>query len=210
MRETKYFYEYLNNENPFAFLKGYEKNKFLEEKTKKRLDSVQKLQPKFIPCAIEPNIFSTEHNHAMNTFIKNGINQHINNGMWLLKEHNVDFDQSLFEQIGSTNINNDEYVHAFCEVGYNKDHRELKFNLVRLDEILDLFKRYSFCEDIIIEIYRLKLLNKQNIIRNKVYEALRDKVDDETIANIDFDKPIHENPIEIAKRVIELESKTNK
>lgn len=207
MKDTKYFYDYLNNENPFAFLKGYDKNKFLEDKTRKRLESIQKIQPKFIPCSMDPNVLSTEHNNTMNIVIKNGINKDINKGLDLLKKHNVEYDQSVFHQSESKRSKD---MSLFYDIGYNKEYQEYNFNLMNLENILEVLKRYSHLgdmEDIIIDIYRLKLLNKQNIIRNKVYEALRERVDDEAIAGIDFDKPVKENSLEEAKRLIELEDK---
>lgn len=170
MRDTKYFYEYLNNENPFAFLNSYDKNKFIEEKTKKRLESLQKIQPKFIPCAMDHNVLSSEHNSTMNLVITNGINRDISRGLELLKAHGINV------------INNP----------------------------LETFKKHldlGDMEDIVLNIYRLKLLSKQNILRNKVHEALKERVDEETIAGIDFEKCKGENSLEDARRLIELEEK---
>ncbi|EOB12727.1 hypothetical protein NBO_375g0005 [Nosema bombycis CQ1] len=193
MKESKYFFEYLNNENPFAFLKGYEKNKFNDPNVKKRLDSIQKMQPKFIPCTLDPGILSKEHNHAMNKIIKDGINQDINQGLNILLRNKVVFDQNAFLQ-GKTDTNPPgDTALRFCDVGYDSDHKNFDFDLPKIDHILEIFKNNLNLEnmkDIVIEIYRLKLFNKQNIIRNRVYDAIKDKLDDENIASIDFNKPI--------------------
>lgn len=194
MKETKYFYEYLNNENPFAFLNGYEKNAFLDKKIRKRLESIQKMQPTFVPCGFDPDILSKEHNNAMNVIIKNSINQYIHKGLQLLIKHNVDFDGAEFAQLGSGNVHHNSL--DFSSVGVDIAKEEQSYNLLRLDNILWILKKHSSIEgmeDVIISIYKLKLLNKQNMIRNRVYNVIKDNIDNEVVSGMDFTDTGDEN-----------------
>lgn len=60
-------------------------------------------------------------------------------------------------------------------------------------------------EDIILNIFRLKLINKQKLLRDKVFTAVNEKLDNEAVLKIDLQKEIIDDQMEEARQLLKLE-----
>lgn len=76
--------EYLNNENPFAYLRNYLDNPFLDPSNRPRLDALQQIQPKFIPLGIDANTLRTEQQLKTRAAIESRTMDLLTRGMELV------------------------------------------------------------------------------------------------------------------------------
>jgi len=60
-------------------------------------------------------------------------------------------------------------------------------------------------EDIILNIFRLKLINKQKLLRDKVFTAVNEKLDNEAVLKIDLQKEIIDDQMEEVRQLLKLE-----
>lgn len=150
-------HEYITNENPFAYMKDYLENPFLDPDIKLRLDALQQMQPKFIPLAITASILKTEQAAKAKAVVHLQIESLLDKGMAL---------------IGSTELSREDALRT------------------RIDDPRIL--------DILIDINRLRLLESQDRLREKVYYALKDVIPQDTAATIDCSLPVEENYLEDA------------
>lgn len=213
MPDSRKFYDFVNNENPYAYLRKYEDNEFKKEHIKTKLDSIQKIQPKFIPCIVDQSVLNKERSTTVNFVIRNGINEYIMKGIAILNRNHIQHDLNQYK---IENTVNTAEAHAKAQnlqdvgcvdVNFVKKH---KFNIGALYYIIDKFKQHidlDGIEDIVLDISRLKLINKQKILRDKVYKAIQDKISDDMMVKIDLTCDINEDPLSQAEKLINLEKK---
>jgi hypothetical protein len=210
MPDSKNFFEFVNNENPYAYLRKYDDNDFKKDHVKTKLDAIQKIQPKFIPCIMDQSVLTNERSTTVNFVIRNGINENIMKGLAILARNNIENDINQYKSASSsaeayTKAN--ELRDVGFDVSFVKKHR---FNMQALNFIINKFKEninLDGMEDIILDLSRLKLINKQKILRDKVFKAIRDKLDDEAILKIDLNCEIIEDPLLEAEMLVKLEKK---
>lgn len=82
--EDKIPQEYVNNENPFAYIRDYFENPFLDPAIKPKLDALQQIQPKFIPLGIDLHTLKAEQMIKTNMVIEEHIREMLNKGMKLI------------------------------------------------------------------------------------------------------------------------------
>lgn len=210
MPDSKNFFEFVTNENPYAYLRNYDDNDFKKDNVKTKLDAIQKIQPKFVPCIMDQSVLNNERSTNVNFVIRNGINENIMKGLAILARNNIENDISQYKSVSSSadaHIKANELKDVGFDVNFVRKHR---FNMQALNYIIDKFKEninLDGMEDIILDISRLKLINKQKILRDKVFKAIQDKLNDEVILKIDLKCDIIEDPLSEAEMLLKLEKK---
>lgn len=76
--------EYMNNENPFAYIRNYSENMFLDQAVKPKLDALMQIQPKFIPLGIDAGTIRTEQIVKTRMIVENHIKDLLDRGMQLV------------------------------------------------------------------------------------------------------------------------------
>ncbi|CAD25796.2 hypothetical protein [Encephalitozoon cuniculi GB-M1] len=76
--------EYINNENPFAYMSGYFENPFLDPEVRLQLNALQQIQPKFIPLGINGRILKTEQAAKTKAIAESQIEKLLDKGMELV------------------------------------------------------------------------------------------------------------------------------
>lgn len=77
--------------------------------------------------------------------------------------------------------------------------------------ILDVFKfclEFEGMEDVVQKYYDLNQLTSKKVLREKVFNVVKDKVDEEVMMNIYTEIDIKEDLLEDARRILELERLT--
>lgn len=208
MSDAKNFYDFVNNENPFGFFKDYDKQEF--KKIKHELDALQKIQPKFIPAVVDSSVLINERATSVNTVIRNGINENIMKGVSILNRNNIKHDILNHKIVSNTGlIETSKKAADLSEIGFDPSNvKKHRYNIGALNYIMSVFKNYldlDGMEDIVLEMYRFKSINKQKMLREKVYNAIKDKIDDDILLKMNFDDEIVEDVYEDAKRFYNLE-----
>ncbi|WUR04121.1 uncharacterized protein VNE69_07187 [Vairimorpha necatrix] len=212
MPDSTNFFDFLNNENPYAYLRNYENHPFKKDNLKVKLDALQKIQPKFIPCVMDQGVLSNERANTVNFVIRNGVNENIMKGVEVLEKNNIAHDIYTYQIVNQTNVVElSNKAAELQDIGFDMSYvYKHRYNFLGLNYIMDVFKKYidlEGMEDIVLDICRLKLINKQKILREKVYGAISEKLEDESIMQINIEKDIKEDPIEEAKTLINLKRK---
>lgn len=208
MSDAKNFYDFVSNENPFAFLKDYDKQEF--KLIKHELEALQKIQPKFIPAIVDSSVLLNERTATINTVIRNGINENIMKGVSILNKNNIVHDilnHKIISNVGF--VETSKKAAELSEIGFDPSNvKKHRYNMGALKYIIDVFKNYldlDGMEDVVLDMYRLKSINKQKMLREKVYKAIKDKIDDDIYLKMNFDNDIVEDVYEEAENLHKLE-----
>ncbi|EEQ82612.1 hypothetical protein NCER_100650 [Vairimorpha ceranae BRL01] len=210
MEDSTDFFEFVNNENPYAFLRNYADNSFKNPKIKDKLDALQKIQPSFVPCIVDQTVFANERTTIINFIIRNGINENIMNGTEILNKNNIEHDigkHEIVNQSGTLELR--AKAADLKDLGFDTSYvHKRRYNITALNTILEVFKNHielDGMEDIILNIFRLKLINKQKLLRDKVFTAVNEKLDNEAVLKIDLQKEIIDDQMEEARQLLKLE-----
>ncbi|ADM12398.1 uncharacterized protein Eint_100720 [Encephalitozoon intestinalis ATCC 50506] len=76
--------EYINNENPFAYMKEYFENPFLDPEIKLRLNALQQMQPRFVPLGINGSVLKAEQAAKTKAIVESQIERLLQEGMSLI------------------------------------------------------------------------------------------------------------------------------
>ena len=169
--------EYLNNENPFAYMQSYGDAPVIDPKVKADMDVMLQMQPKYISIGISNHMLRTEQVTKTNALIELHILCLLNEGLQKLRS-NV--------QMG-VHVNGSINDAADLSMSADMNARTSVESLLRsnIDDQKVL--------DIMIRINRLKLLRSQERLREKVYHALRNSIAPETVQSSGFPQPIIED-----------------
>lgn len=208
MSDSKNFYDFVNNENPFAFLKDYGKQEFKYKK--QELEAIQKIQPKFIPAVVDKSVLVNERMATINTIIRNGLNENIMKGVSILNRNKISHDIFNYK-INSTAgmLETSKKAAELSEIGFDPNNvNKHRYNMTALDHFFVVFKNYldlDGMEDVVLDMYRLKSLKKQTMLREKVYNAIKEKFDNESALKMNFDDDIVEDAYQDAENLYNLE-----
>ncbi|KAH9411399.1 hypothetical protein HK407_05g09170 [Ordospora pajunii] len=171
--------EYLNNENPFAYMQSYGEAPVIDAKIKADMDVMLQMQPKYISIGIGSHILRAEQVAKTNALIELHVLRLLNEGLQILR-HNA--------QIGM-HVNGSISDIADIGIGAEMNSRAGAESLLRsnIDNQNVL--------DIMIRINRLKLLRSQERLREKVYHALRNTIALEIVQSSGFPQPICEDTL---------------
>lgn len=97
--------EYINNENPFAYIRNYSGNPFLDPAIRPKLDALQQMQPKFVPLGIDPNTLRTERMVKTGTIIESRIMELAGRAMGIVgSSSTLDWEPVLRQNIDTPGI----------------------------------------------------------------------------------------------------------
>ncbi|KAM0672877.1 hypothetical protein CWI42_050660 [Ordospora colligata] len=180
--------EYLNNENPFAYMQSYGDAPVIDPKIKADMDIMLQMQPKYISIGINNHVLRTEQVTKTNTLIELHILYLLNEGLQTLR-NNAEMGMHVNGSISDA---------AGLSMGAEMNARASVESLLKsnIDDQKVL--------DIMIRINRLKLLRSQERLREKVYYALRNSIAPETVQSSVFPLPIMEDALSDAIEYVKL------
>lgn len=132
--------EYIINENPFAFARGYSKGPFLDEQIKRNLDAVQHIQPKFIPFGVDTYTLKDEQAFKIRKAVENTIKDLLDEGMKILQRTDENKEDILIE-----NIENEKILEILIKI----NQLRLLTNQKKLRERVFLTIKDNFPADIV-------------------------------------------------------------